>query len=163
MSEDRQGPNRSIQIGKAAERVGLSIDTIRFYERQALLPKAPRTAGHFRLYAAQDVARLTFIKQMQTLGFSLQEIKQLLDLREQRNPCREVRDLMDAKLAEVRNKIRELQELEHALEVDLRRCNRELRHGQNEGPKQCPVLSCHARPERRGPYAGRNSVRARMS
>jgi len=163
MSEDRQGPNRAIQIGEAAERAGLSIDTIRFYERQALLPKAPRTTGHFRLYAAADVARLAFIKQMQALGFSLQEIKQLLDLREQRNPCREVRDLIHAKLAEVRNKMRELRQLEHALEVDLRRCNRELRPGQNEGPKLCPVLSIHARQERRKPYARRNSVRARVS
>ena len=162
MSEDRQGPNRAIQIGEAAERVGLSIDTIRFYERQGLLPKAPRTAGHFRLYVAEDVARLAFIKQMQALGFSLQEIKQLLDLREQRNSCREVRDLIHAKLAEVRNKIRELRELEHALEVDLRRCSRELRPGQNEGPKECPVLSIQAREERRKPYASRSSVRARM-
>jgi hypothetical protein len=60
-----------IQIGEAAQRSKLSIDTIRFYERQALVPRAPRTMGQFRLYTTDDIARLTFIKEMQGLGFSL--------------------------------------------------------------------------------------------
>jgi MerR family transcriptional regulator, mercuric resistance operon regulatory protein len=66
-----ESPGSTIQIGEAAQQTKLSIDTIRFYERRALLPRAPRTEGHFRLYSADDVARLTFIKQMQGLGFSL--------------------------------------------------------------------------------------------
>ncbi|HKS76878.1 MAG TPA: MerR family transcriptional regulator, partial [Terriglobales bacterium] len=85
----------TIQIGRAAQQTGLSIDTIRFYERRSLLPRAPRTAGRFRLYSADDIARLTFIRQMQGLGFSLQEIRQLLDLRGlQTENCREVRDIL---------------------------------------------------------------------
>lgn len=58
----------------------------------ALLPQAPRTTGRFRLYAAKDVARLTFIKQMRGLGFSLQEIKKLLDLREMQKKSRAKRE-----------------------------------------------------------------------
>jgi DNA-binding transcriptional MerR regulator len=110
----------TIQIGQAAQRAGLSIDTIRFYERRSLLPRVPRTAGRFRLYSPDDIARLTFIRQMQGLGFSLQEIRQLLDLRgPQAEHCREMRDILQIKLQQVRSKIAELKKLEHTLVVDL--------------------------------------------
>ncbi len=132
----------TIQIGEAAQRAALTVDTIRFYERRALLPAAPRTTGQFRLYTADDVTRLNFIKRMQGLGFSLQQIKQLLDIRDQgQDACREVRDLMKGKLVEVRTKIRDLQKLERELAVDLRKCDRELKYRQNHAPRQCPVLS----------------------
>ena len=131
-----------MQIGEAAQRAALSVDTIRFYERRALLPAAPRTTGQFRLYTAADVTRLNFIKQVQTLGFSLQQVKQLLDLRDRgRYACEDVRSLLKNKLIEVRNKIRELQKLERELVVDLRKCDRELKHRQSHPLKQCPVLS----------------------
>jgi DNA-binding transcriptional MerR regulator len=132
----------TIQIGQAAQRAHLSIDTIRFYERKTLLPRAPRTAGQFRLYTADDVARLTFIKQMQGLGFSLQEIKQLLDLRDRGgHACREVRNLLSSKLAEIRNKIRDLQNLERELVDDLQKCDRELKNRRGHGTQRCPILS----------------------
>src|SRR5690349_11129278 len=116
----------AMQIGEVAKLTALGVDAIRFYERRALLPKAPRTRGRFRIYTKNDVARLSFIRQMQGLGFSLREISQLLDLREQRcEACAEVRSLLMAKLNHVRSKIRELQKLEGELAVDLRRCNRE--------------------------------------
>ena len=70
MPEGSEALNVRIQIGEAARRAALSVDTIRFYERRALLPRAPRTTGKFRLYAAADVTRLSFIKQMKSLGFS---------------------------------------------------------------------------------------------
>ena len=137
-----QGSNNTIQIGRAAECAGLSIDAIRFYERRALLPKAARTEGRFRVYTASDVARLTFIKQMQGLGFSLREIKQLLDLRERRlDCCHEVRELVSAKLGQVRNKIRELGKLERALALDLRKCDRELQDRRKRAAKACPILN----------------------
>lgn len=131
-----------IQIGKAAHRTALTVDTIRFYERRALLPAAPRTAGQFRLYTADDISRLNFIKQMQGLGFSLQQIKQLLELRDRgRYECEEVSRLLKDKLTEIRSKIRELQKLESELAVDLRKCNRELKNRGSRGPRQCPVLT----------------------
>ena len=105
------------------------------------LPRVPRTPGRFRLYTAEDVSRLTFIKQMQGVGFSLQEIKRLLDLRERpRNACREVSELLKTKLAKVRGTIRELQELERELAVDLKKCNRELTYSKKHAPRNCPIL-----------------------
>ena len=131
----------TIQIGKAAKVTALSIDAIRLYERRALLPQVPRTAGRFRLYTADDLSRLTFSKQMQGVGFSLQEIKRLLDLRERpRDACREVSELLKMKLAKVRGTVRELQKLEQELAVDLKKCNRELRYGKKYAPRNCPIL-----------------------
>jgi DNA-binding transcriptional MerR regulator len=118
-----------MQIGQVAKLIALTIDAVRFYERHSLLPKAARTAGRFRLYTNGAVARLDFIKTMQDLGFSLQEIKQLLELRERRlDACDEVSALLKAKLVSVRSKIRELQKLETELAADLRKCSWELKH-----------------------------------
>jgi DNA-binding transcriptional MerR regulator len=98
--------------------------------------------GQFRLYTADDVARLTFIKQMQGLGFSLQEIKQLLDLRDRGgHACRDVRNLLSCKLTEVRTRIRNLQNLERELILDLQKCNRELKDRRGHGAQRCPILS----------------------
>jgi DNA-binding transcriptional MerR regulator len=132
----------AIQIGEAAQQAKLSIDTIRFYERKALIPRASRTMGQFRLYTADDVVRLTFINQMQGLGFSLREIKQLLDLRDRGgHACRDVRDLLSSKLAEIRDRIRNLQNLERELVLDLQKCNRELKTKRGHGTQSCPILS----------------------
>jgi DNA-binding transcriptional MerR regulator len=130
-----------MQIGQVAKLTALTVDAIRFYERRSLLPKAARTAGRFRLYTNGDVVRLDFIKTMQNLGFSLWEIKQLLELRERRlDACDEVSALLKAKLVSVRSKIRELQKLETELAADLRKCSRELKHRARHAPRSCPVL-----------------------
>lgn len=70
-----------MQIGTVAKKIGLSVDAIRFYERSALLPRAPRTPGGFRHYAQNDVETLAFIRRVQGLGFKLSEIRSLLRLR----------------------------------------------------------------------------------
>jgi MerR family transcriptional regulator, mercuric resistance operon regulatory protein len=131
----------AIQIGEAAKRTALSIDAIRFYERRALLPKPNRTEGRFRLYTEDDLLRLQFIREMQNLGFSLNEVKQLLHLRSRKvEACSAVRDLLSTKLKTIRAKIQELQKLESELAADLRKCNRELKHRQSHKPCACPVL-----------------------
>jgi len=131
----------TMQIGEVAKLTALTVDAIRFYERRALLPKAPRTAGRFRLYTNDDVGRLGFIRQMQGLGFSLAEVKQFLELREHHlDACLEVRDLLKTKLEKVHSKIRELEKLEHELALDLHKCNRELKHRQRRTPRKCPIL-----------------------
>src|SRR5215813_2668107 len=61
----------ALRIGEVAERAGVSIDTVRYYEKRRLLPTAPRTEGGFRLFTAETVERVQFIKQAQDLGFSL--------------------------------------------------------------------------------------------
>ena len=130
-----------LQIGDVARMTSVSVDAIRFYERRSLLPKAPRTPGRFRLYSDADVSRLNFIKQVQGLGFSLSEVRQFLDLREQSvDVCADARDLVRSKLGKIRAKIRELEQLERHLTRDLRRCNSELRRGRTSSPRACPVL-----------------------
>jgi len=72
-----------LQIGDVAERVGLSLRTVRYYEEQGLLTPESRTAGGFRLFSERQVDRLALIKQMKPLGFSIQEMRELLDARVQ--------------------------------------------------------------------------------
>ena len=77
-----------MQIGIVAKKIGLSVDAIRFYERNALLPRAASTQGGFRQYGESDVGTLAFIRRVQGLGFKLTEIHGLLSLRGSRlQPC----------------------------------------------------------------------------
>ena len=73
-------PAGLLQIGQVAERTGLSLRTIRFYEENGLVPPTGRTGGGFRLYGEDAVARLEVIKRMKPLGFSLEEMRELLTL-----------------------------------------------------------------------------------
>ena len=76
----RQSPTDTMQIGEAAERVGLSIRTIRHYEEVGLIVPSGRTEGGFRLYTQPDLARLAVVKQMKPLGFTLEEMRRLLSV-----------------------------------------------------------------------------------
>ena len=126
-----------MHIGAVANRTGLSIDAIRFYERKALMPMSPRTAGGFRQYDESDVETLVFIRRLQGLGFKLSEIRGLLELRRNHlQPCAPVRYRLQEKLADVRRKITELRRLEHDLQLAIRKCDRELR----KRPARCPIL-----------------------
>jgi MerR family transcriptional regulator, copper efflux regulator len=126
-----------MQIGIVAKKIGLSVDTIRFYERNGLLPRPPRTAGGFRRYAENDVETLAFVRRVQGLGFKLSEIRGLLNLRGSRmQPCAPVRRRLQAKLADVRHKLENLQKLKGELQLALRSCDKELRK-QNA---HCPIL-----------------------
>jgi MerR family mercuric resistance operon transcriptional regulator len=137
--------NGHLRIGELAKRTQLSVEAIRFYEKRGLLPKAARSSGRFRLYAADDVGRVGFIRQMQGLGFSLQEIKQLVDLRSRKvEACEEVRELLQEKLTQVQAKLHELGALEAELIADLRKCDKELKHRQRHTAHVCPVLEANA-------------------
>ena len=80
MPRSRTGRGGLLQIGQVAERTGLSLRTIRFYEENGLVVPSGRTDGGFRLYSDDDVARFAVIKQMKPLGFTLEEMGDLLDL-----------------------------------------------------------------------------------
>lgn len=135
------GLTAAFQIGELAKRSELSIDAIRFYERRKLLPTPIRTTGHFRLYTENDLERLRFIRQMQTLGFSLKEITGLAQLRSDKDhACEPVREFLRTKLAEVAVKIRELQQVQAELRADLRKCNQALKHRRGKKACVCPVL-----------------------
>jgi MerR family transcriptional regulator, copper efflux regulator len=126
-----------MHIGTVAKRIGLTPDAIRFYERNALLPKPLRTEGGFRQYGESEVETLAFIRRVQGLGFTLAEIRGLLNLRGSRlQPCAPVRCRLQAKLADVRRKLADLRHLEHELRLALRCCDRELR----KQDAHCPIL-----------------------
>jgi len=140
MATIQNGSRPIFQIGELARRTALSIDAIRFYERRKLLPPASRTAGRFRLYTSDDIERLQFVQRMQCLGFSLEEIKELMRIRaDKAHPCASVRQFLKTKLADVMVKIRELRQLEAELKTDLSKCNRVLRQQRGKACA-CPVL-----------------------
>ena len=126
-----------MQIGIVAKKIGLSVDAIRFYEHNGLLPRPPRTQGGFRRYAENDVETLAFVRRVQGLGFKLSEIRGLLRLRGNRlQPCAPVQRRLQEKLADVQRKLRDLHKLEHELKLALRSCNKELR----KRDAHCPIL-----------------------
>jgi DNA-binding transcriptional MerR regulator len=138
-----------VQIGKVASQTGVSIDTIRFYERSGLLGKPARTEGRYRLYREQDIQHLRFIRRAQELGFSLQEIRELLLIQnEQVEPCTHVRDLIEQKLAAVRAKLDHLRTLQRELESAHASCTNTLA-GCGGHDDCCPVLEAiaHAKDE----------------
>src|SRR5882724_4194407 len=101
---------KALQIGAVASQTGLTVDAIRFYERARLLPAVPRSTGGFRLFREQDVEELRFIRKAQELGFSLEEIRELISLRKgSPTPCASVEQLLNKKLLAVRAKLRGLQ------------------------------------------------------
>ena len=131
---------QSFQIGQVARRTGLTVDAIRFYEKAGLLPPAARSAGGYRLYHDRHVADLEFIQRAQQLGFSLNEIRELVAIQHHpQEACVHVRDLIAQKLAVVRTKIEELRTLETGLAAALQQCRKALRQPlKNEDC--CPVL-----------------------
>lgn len=136
---DRNGTVSGMQVGATAARSGLTIDTIRFYEKQGLVAKPPRSAGGFRLYSAEDVDRLRFVSRAQALGFSLEEIRELLLLRESSSEaCSHVHDLLTEKIATVHQKLQELRRMERQLKSAKARCDAALA---KECTASCPVLN----------------------
>ncbi len=126
-----------MRIGAVGKRIGLSVDAIRFYARNALLPRPPRTQGGFRQFDESDVETLGFIRRVQNLGFTLREIRDLLELRRTRlQLCAPVRRRLEEKLADVQRKLSDLQKLEHELRMALRGCNKEMR----KRSAHCPIL-----------------------
>ncbi len=129
----------TFQIGELAKRTALSIDAIRFYERRKLLPPAFRSTGRFRLYTTEDIECLRFVQRMQRLGFSLEEIKQLMAIRaDKAHACAAVRQFLKTKLNGVTAKVQEFQQLETELKEDLGKCNRALKQ-QLGKTCACPV------------------------
>ena len=98
--------------GELAQRSGCNIETVRFYERQGLLPAPPRTEGGHRDYAPEHLKRLTFIRRSRELGFTLDRVRNLLALVDGRDwTCAEVRAMTLEHLADVQSKIADLQKL----------------------------------------------------
>ena len=128
-----------LYIGAVAEKTGLTVDTIRFYEKEKLLKAPARTSAGYRLYGEEELRTLRFITKGQRLGLSLHEIGQLLEIqRRQGEACGGTSRLIKEKLAQVREKISHLSEIESLLNTALKKCNRKLELEPSRD--HCPVL-----------------------
>lgn len=121
------------RIGKMTELVGLSADTLRYYEKIGLLPTIARNSGGVRLYADKDASRLRFIKRAQRMNFSLAEIAQLLEMRDSPGSVRkEVRALTQQKLLQVEEQLEDLNILRDEMRLLINLCR-----GAKDG---CPII-----------------------
>lgn len=125
---------RTLKTGDLAEAAGVNIHTVRYYESRGLLPKPPRTGSGYRMYGEEDVKRLRFIKRAQELGFTLEEIGELLGLRVVPGAGAEVRSRTGGKIEEIDGKIRDLQRIRAKLVELSEACDH---HGSSEA---CLVL-----------------------
>lgn len=129
-----------LTIGRLADRADVGVETIRFYERQGLLPEPPRTQSGYRQYPEDQVDRIRFIKRGQELGFSLAEIREMLALRmDTGSDCGDVRRRAERKITDVEAKLRDLQRIKAALEALTWAC---VGHGPTS---ECPILDAMAR------------------
>ena len=139
-------------IGELALAAGVPAATVRYYEQRGLLAPAPRTQAGYRVYDTDGVRRLRFIKHAQTLGFSLEDVRELLALRvTEPASCTRVEATTRHQLRHVRERIRELRRMERVLASLLRAC--EARQATDE----CPVLAALAA---ESPEAQRTGIRS---
>ena len=124
----------AMTIGRLAKQSGVNIDTIRYYERNRLLPEPSRRLSGYREYGPTDVARLRFIMRAKDLGFTLAEIAELLSLSADRD-VRGVKRRAEAHLEQVEHKIKELQRVRRGLKTLVAACPG---HGD---PEHCPIIA----------------------
>ena len=128
--------------GEIAEKAGVNVHTVRYYEERDLLPRVPRSGSGYRQFGDRHVTHIRFIQRAQRLGFTLAEIGELLDLRAEGDAGEEVRGKAEAKIAEVDEKIRDLRRIRGKLTELVEACDH---HGDAE---DCLVLHALEDPER---------------
>ncbi len=127
-------PPETLTIGVLADAAGVNVETIRFYQRKGLMPEPEKPYGSIRRYGAAELARVRFIKSAQRLGFSLEEVGELLKL-EDGARCSEARQLAEQKLVDVRQKLSDLQRIESVLAGLVARCSAV------RGRVNCPLIA----------------------
>ena len=125
---------KELSIAQMAAQAGVNLETIRFYQRKSLIAEPARPPGGIRRYGAADVARVRFIKAAQRIGFSLDEIAQLLKLDDGAH-CAEAREIALHKLIDVRRRLADLKRVESALAGLVKRC------AAGRGKVTCPLIA----------------------
>ena len=128
--------------GELARHGQVNPETIRYYERNGLLPAPARSESNYRLFSASDVQRIRFIKRAQAVGFSLDEIRSLIDMQfaqAQAATCGDVSAMVDSKIAEIDRKIAVLQAMRDELQMLLDDCP-----GGDHPTEECPILGSFA-------------------
>lgn len=125
-----------LTIGAVARQAGVHIETLRYYERKGIVPRPPRTSSNYRVYPEDTVRRVRIVKRAQELGFSLNEIKELLALRATRGAkCDDVRRRALHKIEEIEQKVQTLQAMKDALRKLVKECA-----SANAPVSDCPIL-----------------------
>lgn len=126
--------NARFGIGALSEQTGCNIETIRYYEREGLLPNPPRTEGGHRVYDEEHLKRLTFIRRSRELGFTLEEVRGLLRMVDgEHDTCAQVKSLTLDHLEDVRGKLADLKKLEKVLKQLAGRCT-------GDETPDCPIV-----------------------
>jgi MerR family mercuric resistance operon transcriptional regulator len=129
-----QRPSQALTIGAFARAAGVTVETIRFYQRKGLLAEPDKPHGSIRRYGDADVTRLQFVRSAQRLGFSLDEVAELLRL-EDGTHCNEASDLAERKLGDVREKLADLMQMEAVLAALVHACHAA------DGQVSCPLIA----------------------
>ncbi len=131
----------NVKIGELAKQTGCLVETIRYYEREGLLPEPTRSDGNYRLYGNAHIERLRFIRQCRSLDMTLDETRRLLNLRDApEESCHEVNTLIDEHISHVVDRIAELKALQKQLKELRNRCQK------TEAVKDCEILQSLAGP-----------------
>jgi MerR family mercuric resistance operon transcriptional regulator len=124
-----------MSIGEVANRSDVNVQTVRYYERRGLLPAPPRSPSGYRQYSPDNVARIRFIKRAQALGFSLDDISELLALRvDPSTNCEEVQQHAEVKLRDIDERIEALRRMRQSLESLAGACR------DRRATSECPIL-----------------------
>ncbi len=146
----------SMNIGEAAKTSGVSAKMIRHYESVGLLPEAARTDSGYRQYTAKEVSTLRFVRQSRDLGFSIEQIRALLGLwQDRKRPSRQVRALAQAHIEELEEKLKELHSMKATLEHLVQCC-----HGDDR--PDCPIIDTLAH-ESAGPTVPTRQAQGRTA
>ena len=126
--------DKIMTIGQVAARADVHVETIRYYQRLGLVGEPPRPLGGIRHYDEKTVARLRFIKRAQHLGFTLDEVRNLLAL-EDGQSCRETRALAEKKLGVIESRMADLRRMQKLLKALIAECDSGKR------PRACPIIA----------------------
>lgn len=127
-------PKDGLSIGEMSKQSGVNIETIRYYEKIGVMPAPRRSANGYRLYGADHLKRLSFVRRSRELGFSLDEIRSLLRLVDgDAYTCAQVRELTPDHLMEIRRKIADLKRLKRVMEQMAAQCS-------GDRAPECPII-----------------------
>ena len=139
---------RTYRIGEIADRTGVSVETLRYYEKRRLLTAPARTEGGYRVYSDSVVQQVKFIKQAQSLGLTLDDIQQLTAgqlRRDHAASCRKVRDLLTRRIEDIDTRIKDLRAFRRTLHQHLATCDRALAAATEPA---CPTIAALDAPKR---------------
>jgi Cd(II)/Pb(II)-responsive transcriptional regulator len=142
-----------MKIGELAKTTGAQVETIRYYEREGLLPETTRTEGNYRIYGEAHAERLSFIRHCRSLDMTLDEVRVLLRFKDAPNEnCGEVNTLLDEHIGHVAERIRELRQLERQLKGLRELCQ------DTQDAGHCGILTELTQSSRQGPEGGSSAV-----